>query len=151
MEIQKTVVCGLESFISRRILSLREQNAFFLDGIYSKGVKIDLNPNLKSEPKDQTSVLKEQKLRWNRSDTDLLELVTALYESNAVKTDSGKFTKRELQSALEWMFNHPVKGSGAKLTKARDRKLEPSVFMEELKQAFSRYVLRKDGDVNRRK
>jgi hypothetical protein len=92
-----------------------------------------------------------QRLLWNRSDTDLLELVTALYESNAVKTDSGKFTKKELQSALEWMFNHPVKGSGAKLTKARDRKLEPSIFMEELKQAFSRYVLRKDDEVNRRK
>lgn len=130
-------------------MSLRERKVLFQDDFPNFGSGRN-HPRIPIARNEQFNSLPVQKLIWNRSDTDLLELVTALYESNAVKTDSGKFTKKELQSALEWMFNHPVKGAGAKLTKARDRKLEPSVFMEELKQAFSRYVLRKDDEVNKR-
>jgi len=79
------------------------------------------------------------RLHWNCSDTDLLELVTALYETGAVKASEGKITKRQLQLGLEWLFNHPVKGAGSKLTKARDRKMEPARFLTELKEAFVVY------------
>jgi hypothetical protein len=90
-------------------------------------------------------------LQWNRSDTDLLELVTALYESNAIRSLSGKFTKKELQSVFERLFSHSIKGAGSKLTRVRDRKNETSVFMEDLKQAFTRYVTRKDNDLDKRR
>lgn len=92
-----------------------------------------------------------QQLLWNRSDTDLLELVTALYESGAIRPSSGKFTKKELQVTLEKAFSHSVKGSGSKLTRARDRKNETAIFMEELKQAFSNYVTRKDSELDKRR
>ncbi len=148
VEIQKMIVSALEEYLSRKIRSL--QNRFRL--IHS-GMKL---PTLSGKRKenDEFEFHNDQvreHLIWNRTDTDLLELTTALYESKAIRSSSGKFNKKHLLQTFEKLFHHTVKGAGSKLTRARDRKTETAVFMEELKTAFSDYVSRKDNDLGSRR
>ena len=148
IEIQKMIVSNLEDFLSRKIRSI--QNRFRL--IHS-GLKL---PSLSSKRKenDEFEFYNDEameRLIWNRTDTDLLELTTALYESKAILSSSGRFNKKQLLQTFEKLFHHQVKGAGSKLTRARDRKTETAVFMEELKTVFSDYVSRKDNDLESRR
>lgn len=147
-EIQKMLVSSLEEFLSRKIQVLQNRFRLIRDSIGYPTNKFSYEDSRVSE---SNSFQESPQLIWNKSDTDLLELTTALYESKAIRSSSGKFNKKHLLQTFEKLFHHTVKGAGSKLTRARDRKTETSVFMEELKTAFSDYVSRKDNDLGGRR
>lgn len=142
------MIVALEDYIIRKIRSTQNRYRLLQSGSVSS-IPPPVRPVVGALVTAEEPTV--QQLQWNRSDTDLLELVTALYESNAIRSVSGKFTKKELQSVFERLFSHSIKGAGSKLTRVRDRKNETSVFMEDLKQAFTRYVTRKDNDLDKRR
>ena len=146
VEIQKMLVASLEEFLARKIRSI--QNRFKL--IHS-GVKTPIQNSSEVFTENFPSEMENDRLIWNKSDTDLLELITALFETKAIRSSSGKFNKKDLQLRFEKLFNHSIKGAGSKLTRARDRKTESAIFMDELKTAFSNYVARKDIELNSRR
>jgi hypothetical protein len=142
------LVTNIEEYLSKKIDAVQERFRLLKGTLWFSGS----NAPSRVAPYAESNALQDQdELIWNRSDTDMLELITALYESKSVKSNSGKLNKKVLQQAFEKLFHHTIKGAGAKLTKARDRKNQPAVFMEELKNAFSNYVTRKDFELDSRR
>lgn len=76
------------------------------------------------------------KLFWQGSDVDLLELVSALYESGVIRSDRFQLRRKELLGAFESLFNLTIKDSAVKLSQAKGRKKEIAPFLERLKQCF---------------
>lgn len=147
-ELQKMMVTSIEQYLSQKIRSIQERFRLLRESLSFRAAG---NSNTVMPNAESNAYPEQNELVWNRSDTDMLELITALYESKSVKSNSGKLNKKVLQQAFEKLFHHTIKGAGAKLTKARDRKNQQAVFMEELKNAFSNYVTRKDFQLDSRR
>jgi hypothetical protein len=79
-------------------------------------------------------------LKWIRTDADLLELVTAIFESGSIVREGAKMNKKDLQQAFEQLFHHHVKDPGSKLTRLKDRKKEITPYLDELRKVFINYV-----------
>jgi len=78
---------------------------------------------------------------WQASDTDLLELVTALYKEKAIRRKDGKeMSRKELLNCFESLFGMEVKNAESKLAKATERKNNPTVFLNRLQNAFNSYA-----------
>ena len=78
---------------------------------------------------------------WNASDTDLLELSTALLKTNTItRKDGKKMTQKELREAFEAMLGMEIKSAKAKLSNAVQRKKISAPFLERLKTAFEKYT-----------
>jgi|GEM_PF-770911 hypothetical protein len=78
---------------------------------------------------------------WQASDTDLLELVTALYIEKAIQRKDGKeMTRKELLSCFESLFGIEIKNAESKLAKATERKGNPTIFLSKLQNAFKNYT-----------
>ena len=78
---------------------------------------------------------------WNTSDTDLLELSTALYRTaSVIRNDGKKMTQKELKEAFEKMFGKEIKDAKAKLSNAVQRKKRSAPFLEKLRNAFEDYT-----------
>ncbi len=81
---------------------------------------------------------------WNRSDTDMLELITALIESKSIKHTAGDITRKEVLQAFSDFLNIEIKDPESKLTRATERKKDISPFLTKLKESFEEYVREKD-------
>ena len=81
-------------------------------------------------PKDSGITL----MQWNRSKVDFIELITALYESNSIKTiDQRKLTKKDFFKFFIWVFNVQIGNWEATLYAAKNRKLHSgSPYLKEL-------------------
>lgn len=135
-EIQKTVVRGLEEFLERKIKSTERHIQLFQgkdSDLVLRPVKFKQTEQLELFDQSQQSDIK---LFWTRTDTDLIELITALLKVKALKTSTGSANRKQLQSAFEGLFNHPIKGASVKLSKIKYRKGKPVVFLYELYQAI---------------
>ena len=89
---------------------------------------------------------------WSASDTDLLELVTALFLENALKhRDGTSFTRKELTSCFQELFGMEIKDVEVKLTRATNRKMSTTPFLDKLKLAFENYVQEKEEKQLKRK
>lgn len=78
---------------------------------------------------------------WKASDTDLLELVTALHKEKAIQRKDGKeTTRKELLGLFEQLFGKKIKDAEGKLAKATERKINPTVFLNKLQNAFMGYA-----------
>jgi RteC protein len=134
--IQKTVVRGLEEFLERKIKST-ERHILLFQGkdpnLIPKPVKFKQTEQLRLFEQSQES---DTKLFWAKSDTDLVELITALFEANALRSNNGRVTKKQLHIVLESIFNNPIKEVRAKLYKIKCRKGKQDLFLHELKTAF---------------
>ena len=88
---------------------------------------------------------------WNTTDTNLLELVAALYQVNAIKLKGGtKLTRVELISYFETMFGFQIKNVEVKLTRATNRQ-DKTPFLDSLTLAFENYAEEKDEKIRKRK
>jgi hypothetical protein len=72
------------------------------------------------------------KLFWNKSDTDLLELVLALVESNSVTTEVGAVKQNMAIRFCELLFNRQIKFAHIKIHKLGDRLKDETRFMWKL-------------------
>jgi RteC protein len=150
LEIQKIAINGLKEFIKRKIKSTERHIELFGGkdpDLIPKPVKFKQTETLRPLDKYQES---DVKLFWTKTDADLVELITALFEANALKSNNGRVTKKQLHGVLESLFNHPMKDVRSKLYKIKCRKGKQDLFLHELKLAFldgiSRIETQKHGD-----
>lgn len=79
--------------------------------------------------------------RWNSSDTDLIELLTALFHSNAIKRrDNKKITRKELMNYFQEIFDIQLKDPEGMLSRATNRKKTMTPYIDKLKLAFENYA-----------
>lgn len=89
---------------------------------------------------------------WKSSDTDLLELVAAIYQNRSIERKDGKtLTRKELVDYFQQIFDLKIKDPEGKLTRATSRKLNITPFLDTLKIAFENYGLEKDEKQRKRK
>jgi hypothetical protein len=144
-QIQKTAIHGLEDFLERKIKSTELRIRLYPGNDSSLRTK-----PVKFKQTEQLGLFEQNtphspKLFWTRTDADLVELITALFEVNALKSDEGILTKKQLHKALESLFNHPVKEVRAKLYKIKSRKGKQDLFLHALKIAFLNGISRIDN------
>jgi hypothetical protein len=83
-------------------------------------------------------------LEWNKSDTDFLELVTALLETKSISNGIGNLSRKDAIKILSEMFNIEIKDPESKLTRATSRKKDVSPYLTSLKVAFDNYAIKKE-------
>lgn len=89
--------------------------------------------------------------KWNATETDLLELVTALYKKEAFLRRDGKIIKRiQLINYFQELLGLEIKDVEGKLTRATDRN-DNTPFLEGLKGAFKNYKVEKEVNKKQRK
>lgn len=83
-------------------------------------------------------------LKWEKNDVDLLELITALIENEAISTrvNKGRTHRNEVIKQFEQIFGFELKDSESKLSKAtlRDKN---SKFLLSLQDSFQKYAVKK--------
>lgn len=92
-------------------------------------------------------------LIWDKkvTDTDLIELVTALYVSKSISNKSGDLTRKDAIEIFCQMFNRNVKYVESKLSRAGNRKKDTSPFLSKLKASFDEDCQRKDKLLDERR
>ena len=89
---------------------------------------------------------------WNSSDTDLLELLAALYQHKSIQRKDGKaLTRKELIDYFQIIFGTEIKDVEGKLTRATGRKINTTPFLDSLKIAFVSYAEEKEEKQRKRK
>ncbi len=82
--------------------------------------------------------------KWNSSDTDFLELFTALYHSKSIVYFSGELpTRKEVLEYFQEIFNIEIKDVEGKLYKEGNRQ-KNTPFIDKLSQQFRNYVAEKE-------
>ncbi len=95
---------------------------------------------------------KPSRLNWNSSDTDLIELVAAIYAKKSIKrTDGKELTQKALFEYFQVIFNIELKNISTNLTKAGNRKNGITPYLDKLKLAFENYVEEKEKKMEKRR
>jgi hypothetical protein len=81
---------------------------------------------------------------WEKSDTDFLELVTALLETRSISNGRGNLSRKDAIELLSKIFNKEIKDPESKLTRATSRKKDVSPYLSSLKVAFDNYAIKKE-------
>ena len=107
------------------------------------------------DPKVQIKKVMEpfkHEYEWTASDTDLLELIAALYQNNFIQRKDGKpLTRKELIDYFQGLFGLEIKDVEGKLTRATGRKMNMTPFLDSLKVAFEKYRDEKEEKLQKRK
>ncbi|MEI6556368.1 MAG: hypothetical protein WCL70_12330 [Paludibacter sp.] len=89
--------------------------------------------------------------QWAASGTDLLELVTALYQNKSIERKDGKaLTRKELTEYFQTIFGLEIKDVEGKLTRATGRNAN-TPFLDKLAQEFRNYASEKMRKQSKRK
>ena len=78
-------------------------------------------------------------ITWEYTATDLLELVTALYEAGAINNTKEDLTRKDVIKFFEFIFNYPIKDAESKLSKATAVRKDPTPFLDSLTKTFIHY------------
>jgi len=81
---------------------------------------------------------------WQKTDTDLLELITALILSGSINNQTKNLTRKDTIRFFETFFNIKIKDAENKLSKATSRKGDQKMFLNTLTRAFQEYCDKKD-------
>ncbi len=81
----------------------------------------------------------ESEIIWQKSDTDLLELITALIQSGSINNVSKDLTRKDTIRLFETFFNCTIKDAENKLSKATARKIDQTPFLNTLTKSFKEY------------
>ena len=123
-----------------------------LDRLYKKLEIENLIEETYQPPVRTESEKTQLHYRWNLSDTDLLELITALYHSNSIKRkDNRKITRKELMIYFQEIFDTELKHAESKLSHTSDRKKTLTPYLDKLKNAFETFVEEKDDKQRERR
>ena len=89
--------------------------------------------------------------KWAMTDTDFLELFTALYQNECIeRKDAAKLTRIELLEYFQGLFGLVIKDLEGKLTRATNR-IEKTPFLNDLSSAFEIYAEQKEKKLKKRK
>ncbi|OYU95644.1 MAG: hypothetical protein CFE21_10925 [Bacteroidetes bacterium B1(2017)] len=136
LSVRELIYC-IEEFIRRKIKSLKKaiKPQFNGDQLHLfENAKKDYDPEPRIEIKEQ-----KPKLIWNRSDTDLIVLITALHESESISISNGNLTQSMAIKLWANMFNISIKDENIKLHKARN-KTNPGAYFDELSTYFNNKI-----------
>lgn len=115
-----------------------------------KRYPVGKDENIRIEPTQKQTEQKPYK--WAMTDTDFLELFTALYQNECIKRKDGKnFTRKELTDYFQELFGLEIKDVEGKLTRATGRKMNMTPFLDRLKLAFEKYTEEKEKKQLKRK
>lgn len=78
-------------------------------------------------------------LLWTKTDTDLLELIIALYETGAIQNATKDLTQKEAIQVFSDFFGKEIKDQYKKLNAARNRKKEDPGFILKIQKALEAY------------
>lgn len=88
------------------------------------------------------------KMKWHGTDTDLLELIVALLETESLRNmDDRKLSRKEAVKLFEEIFSFQIKDPESKLSRATERKMNYSPFLTALKEAFDKYCRNKSEKI----
>ncbi len=87
-------------------------------------------------------------LVWNKTDTDLLELITSLIESGSIQNRTKDLTRKEAIEIFSNIFNLEIKDAESKLSRATSRKKDVAHFLTTLKETFEDYSQEKDDNLD---
>jgi len=117
-------LCGLEID--------KQQNRYKLEKAELTQKAIENNPVI---IQNTTSV----QMQWASTDMDLVELIGALHQAEAIKRKDGKpLTRKELIEYFQQLFAIEIKRVEVKLTKATGRN-DKTPFLDKLKTAFENF------------
>jgi len=85
----------------------------------------------------------QSKLNWTGSYTELVELTYALYTSGRI--NRGNTDIKELMLAIQNLFNIQNDNYYHTFTELRGRKINPTKFMDTLKESLVKYMMELDG------
>lgn len=83
-------------------------------------------------------------LNWEKTDTDLIELITALLETKSISNSKGFPTRKDAIDLFTRVFNHPIKDAESKLSHATNKSSYASPYLTALKEAVINYVKMKE-------
>ena len=120
-----------------------KQCAPVLEELY---LELEIEEEIKAR---KQGIVSEKKIHlsytWNASDTDLLELSTALLKSGTItRTDGTKMTQKGMTEVFEQLLGCEIKDAKGKLSKAVARKKSVTPFLDSLKTAFEDYSRERD-------
>jgi hypothetical protein len=79
-------------------------------------------------------------LMWKSSDTDLLELMTAMYQAKSLQRRDGQnITRKDVFDFFSQIFGLEIKDPEGKLARATNRKMNLTPYLDSLKGAFEAY------------
>ncbi len=83
--------------------------------------------------------------KWNGTDTDFLELFTALYRQEAIiRNDGASMPRKELLDYFQSIFGLEIKDVESKLSHASGKRSKLTPFLDKLVIAFEKYCNRKE-------
>lgn len=101
----------------------------------------EINVPQKAQPRE---AIQGNSLVWKKSDTDLLELITALMEIKAINNIDHNLTRKDAIEIFSKVFGREIKDAESKLSRATERKKDISPFLSLLKESFDNYAIRKE-------
>lgn len=119
--------------------------------------KLDLDLKTNAYRNTQEAIVKTEKnvpdnLIWKSTGTDLLELLTALHLNKSIqRTDGEVLTRKDLIEAFEILLKVKIKDPEGKLTKATNRKINMTPFIDSIKTAFETYAKDKEDRLESRR
>jgi hypothetical protein len=121
--------------------------------LLKKAIKFEVNPqyHIKFPDPTTTDLVTRIKdffpgLEWIRTDTDLVELIIGLHESNCVKTQTGELTQSMAIATAEKILNREIKHSAVKIHKAGNRLKNPAAFLEEVLGNYLKRIKKLEAD-----
>lgn len=89
---------------------------------------------------------------WKSSATDMLELITALYQNKSIERRDGKLlTRKEITEYFQQMFDIEITDIEGKLNKATNRKINQTPFLNNLAVQFVNYAEGKEAKMQKRR
>ena len=117
-----------------------------------KLIEIELRMPMNTATIPKQEIKSEQtSYSWNSTDTDLIELISAMYQNKSIARKDGKtLTRKELTDYFQGLFGIEIKDVEGKLTRATGRN-DKTPFLDSLKVAFENYGLEKEEKQQKRK
>lgn len=123
--------------------TLMHDNAYTLGGEDAiecfEDFKSIISSKVKKNEENIKSLPVKSEIIWQKSDTDLLELITALIQSGSIKNETKNLTRKDAIRIFENFFNCKIKDAENKLSKATARKIDQAQFLNTLTRAFKEY------------
>jgi hypothetical protein len=89
--------------------------------------------------KEINSLSSQSSIQWTKTDTDLLELIIALYEVGAIQNTTKDLTQKEAIQSFSDFFDIEIKDQYKKLNSARNRKKEDPGIILRMQKALESY------------
>lgn len=140
--------CDKDYLIFEKLCQLEIEKLQKLDAIEKSAQAIDIpeNQTVSTESTNTPDYV------WKSSATDLLELVTALYQNKSIERRDGKpLTRKELIEYFQQVFDIKISDIEGKLSKATNRKVNQTPFIDSMKVAFITYAKEKEDKLDNRR